>query len=436
MWSFLIGSIFLLIQKKGRTTSLQRKFYEGTLAWILVIIVSAIPFILSSTQISYVDALFESASGVTTTGATVLSNLQEKPQSILLWRCILNAVGGLGVLIISAALLSIIGVNNIERNKSQRKTILIIGIYVSIITACSICFKMAGMSWFDAICHALSTSSTAGFANYDNSFAHFNSYKIELIAIIFMILGSLPFTAYIRLLSGKIREFIKNEQIRLFFIIVLSFSALAAYGVYLYSWDIEKTVRYSLFNIVSVITTTGFSNTDYTLWNIGIIELTILFSMFIGGCANSTTGGIKMLRILILSKNLKAHISRLLHKNKSQTIIVNGKEVKEGMLESVTAFFFLYIMLLILFSILMGITGLDLVTSISAAAAALTNTGPGLGIIVGPAGNYFSLPISSKLFFIIAMIIGRLELFTVLIFVILITNEDTAPLSKNHPKSK
>ena len=416
--SFMLGVVFLIMGEKKSSVSVKRSFSSSILGLISFTLMSSLPFRVNNPSVTFTDSFFEAMSGITTTGATVFDNLHLLPHSILLWRSMLHLVGGLGVIIVSLILLSVTNLAEIHTStRRYNKLYQVSGVYMVLVVLCSVAYYFSGMSVFDSFCHAASTVATAGFANYDESFAYFNNPLIEFFAIFFIVLSSLPFTSYTRLIQTKSISAFRTEQIFFFFIISASISFLMYNIITSHITDITEyhAWRYSSFITASMISTTGFGLVDYEAWNISSLQILILFTMFIGGCTGSSAGGIKTLRLLVLIKTLRLHVMQ--HLNPSDNCIkVDGKVISNDFIFSIVAFFFIYIITFAFLALLLSLTGIDFITSISAAASSITNSGPGLGTIIGPAGNYASFPIYAKWLYITGMFLGRLEIISVITF--------------------
>ena len=427
--TFFIGLVLFFSFKREKIKIDVRQAFVLTLfSWLLIAFFGSIPFIYVSTSLSYTDAFFESVSGITTTGATVINNLDSLSEGILIWRALLQWFGGIGIIVLAIAILPTLQIGgmqllHMEHDDPYEKTlpkinqfvleIFVLYIFLSIF--CSILYYFAGMSGFDSIIHAMTTISTGGFSSHDQSFAYFNSSNIEIISVIFMIIGSLPFVVYLQFLHGQKSLIVKDEQIKLFFIILLLIIFLTTiWLVYSRSMPVNISIRLAFFNITSILTGTGYTTNNYSTWgSFGLVIMLII--MFIGGCAGSTTGGIKIFRLQLLFRGAKAQIKKLTHPHAVLLMRFNGKTVTENTYNSIMGFFFMYIFIFILSSISLSFFNLDFLTSFSAAASAISNVGPGIGSIIGPNGNYSSLNDGAKWILSITMLIGRLEIFTILV---------------------
>ncbi len=431
----LLFSITLLILGKPEKLLPQQVVIITTMSWIMATIFSSLPFYISG--FSFTDAFFEAMSGITTTGATILTNIEEQKKSILMWRAILHGIGGIGIMITGIVIMPLFkGINNAKLFHAESSEMSTLGstkkisthitlVYLFILLCCITLYKIAGMNFFDAICHGISTVSTGGFANYSDSFTHYTSYFINYIAIIFMISGSIPFLLYIRLIKGDF-AILSDEQVRWLFKIILIFSipvmidAKATMNLHTTENVLINSFNLALFNTTSLLTSTGFIKGDYTFWNIGVTSVVLFCLAFCGGCSGSTTGGIKIFRIIILIKHSLYSIRQVLSPNKIEVIQINKCKLDMKEINSAYSFFFIFITVHFLSAIPLAFSGLNFTTSISATAAAITNSGPGIGNIIGPYGNYATLTNLSKFILSFLMILGRLEVLTVMAFTILL----------------
>ncbi|MGR3660567.1 MAG: TrkH family potassium uptake protein [Paracoccaceae bacterium] len=405
--------------------TIQQTFLLTTGVWVALPIFGAIPFVLGGTEARYVDAFFEAMSGLTTTGSTVFSGLETLPKGLLFWRALMQWFGGIGIIVVAMVFLPELRVGGMQIFRSEgfdtqgkilpRATEIssrISVIYFTLTIICAFTYVGFGMNPFDAATHAMTTVATGGFANYDASFAAFNP-GVEYAAVVFMMLAALPFVRYVQLLSGTARPLLTDPQIRAFFGTALVVIVLMA----LWQWTnspnpTEISFRKSLFNVVSILTGTGYASADYMTWGAFPIAL-FFFIGLIGGCAGSTACSVKIFRYQLLFSSIKAQVNRIHSPHGLFTPRYGGRRVSEDVLTSVMAFFVLFIVTLGVVAVLLATTGLDFITSISGASAALANIGPGLGDIIGPAGNFSSLNDSAKWILAVAMLIGRLELMAV-----------------------
>jgi trk system potassium uptake protein TrkH len=365
-------------------------------------------------------------SGITTTGSTIISNLNEMPKSILLWRAILQWLGGIGIIIMAITLMPIMNVGGMQlfkvsNNDSSEKilpkskeiALRLIYIYLSLTLLCGIAYKIFGMSFFDSLTHSMTTIATGGFSNYNESIGFFNSVSIEISAMIFIILGSLPFIAYIKFISGNKKILYNDSQIKSFFkIIIFSIVILSVYLVI--GKSDEFSFRSVFFNIISILTGTGYVNAEFDTWGSFTLIL-FLGLMFIGGCAGSTTCGIKIFRIQILYLFIANQLKKIIYPKGIFVLKYDQNPIDNKFIASIISFIYMYLVIFFILTVLLSLTGLDFVTSISGAATSISNVGPGLGSIIGPNGNFSTLPDISKWILTLGMILGRLELFAILV---------------------
>ena len=424
------GSLVIINRNVDLKISLKEGFIITVVSWLLITFLSAVPFIYTKVNLNIIDALFESMSGVTTTGATVLSNLNNLPKGILIWRAFLQWLGGIGIVVIALFILPFLRVGGMQLfhlegddpyDKSLPKISSVIKrifiIYVTLTVILVFLYYIFGMVFFDAIVHSFTTISTGGFSSYDESFAIFNN-KILFIGIIFMFLGSLPFLVLVQTTKNNFFAVFKDHQIRVFFYILLSSILI----IYFFAYNfIDGNYTYKFitvcFNTISIISGTGFISDNFEDWG-NYASVLFLLLMFIGGCAGSTTGGLKIFRFQIIFKYISLHFKRMLKPHIVLAGYFNGKKISETTYESVMTFFILYIITFSSSALLLSFSGLDFLTSISAAASAISNVGPGLGNIIGPEGNYSSLSNYSKIILTITMFLGRLEMLTILVLIL------------------
>ncbi|MFV2001983.1 MAG: TrkH family potassium uptake protein [Paracoccaceae bacterium] len=421
------GGLLALACANGVTDrmTIQQTFILTTGVWVVLPIFGAIPFLIGATGAPYVDAFFEAMSGLTTTGSTVFSGLEELPRGLLFWRALLQWFGGIGIIVVAMVFLPELRVGGMQIFRSEgfdtigkilpRATEIasrISVIYFGLTIAAAITYIGFGMTPFDAVTHAMTTLATGGFANYDSSFAGFGA-GIEYAAVVFMLLAALPFVRFVQLMSGNARPLLADSQIRMFLLIAATLIVLMALWQFnTAAASPETSFRKSLFNVVSIITGTGYSSANYMNW--GAFPVAAFFFIgLVGGCAGSTSCSIKIFRYQLLFSSIKAQVRRIHSPHGLFSTRYAGRRVTDDVLSSVMAFFVLFIVSLGLIAVLLAMTGLDFITSISGAAAALANVGPGLGPTIGPAGNFASLNDTAKWILAAAMLIGRLELMAV-----------------------
>ncbi len=424
---FVGVSMMLTTRASLSSFSVRQAFVMTNLAWFVIAAFGALPFQFSELELDATDAFFESMSGVTTTGATVIVGLDFAPPGILLWRAILQWLGGIGIIVMAVAILPMLQVGGMQMfrveafdtDKVLPRAAQIAGgiaiIYVFLTAMAAIILWSVGMSGFDAVTHSMTSIATGGFSTYDASVGHFDKPAIDWAMSAIMVLGSIPFVLYLRVVRGDLRPVFADTQVRWFLAILAIAILLIAF--WLVRSDLMRpldALRYSTFNVISVMTGSGFATADYGLWGSFVVAMMFVL-MFIGGCAGSTTCGIKIFRLQVLYATAQAQIHRLMQPNGVFFAYYNKKPIPDPVATSVMSFFFLFAACFALLAVGLGLTGLDFITAVSGAASAIANVGPGLGDIIGPGGNYATLPDSSKLLLCLGMLLGRLELFTVLI---------------------
>ncbi len=430
--SIIFGVLFFITNlDHDKKISLPQAFLLTALSWISIAIFGSLPFIFSSLDLSITDSFFESMSGITTTGSTVIISLDDAPKSILLWRAMLQWLGGIGIIVMAITLMPIMNVGGMQLfkisdqysgekilPKSKEITIRLIVIYILLTSICALFYKIFGMKFFDSLTHSMTTIATGGFSNYNESIGFFNSAKIEITSMIFILLGSIPFISYIKFVNGDKRVFFTDTQIKSFFkIIFISILILFLYLSIKQENIFNINIRAISFNVISILTGTGYVTQDFDQWgNFSLIFFLIL--MFIGGCAGSTTCGIKIFRIQILYLFVINQLKRLIYPRGIFVIKYGKSNIDDKFMSSVISFIFLYVVIFFILTSILSLTGLDFVTSISGAATSISNVGPGLGDIIGPNGNFSSLSNASKWALSLGMILGRLELFAILVLFI------------------
>ena len=425
--TIIFGILFFLSNlDHDKKLNLQQAFLLTALSWLSIAVFGSLPFIFSDADFSITNAFFESMSGITTTGSTIIPNLENTPKGILLWRALLQWLGGIGIIVMAITLMPIMNVGGmqlfkISNNDSSEKilpkskeiALRLIYIYSSLTFLCAFSYKILGMNIFDSLTHSMTTIATGGFSNYNESIGFFDNPYIEISAIIFIILGSLPFIAYIKFLSGDKKIFFSDIQIQTFIkIIVISIIILSIYLTINNSTQIN--LRSIIFNVVSILTGTGYVNAQFDNWGAFAIIIFLLL-MFIGGCAGSTTCGIKIFRIQILYYFISNQLKKIIYPKGIFVLKYNQSPVDNKFISSIISFIYMYLIIFFIITALLSLTGLDFITSISGAATSISNVGPGLGSIIGPNGNFSSLPDISKWILTLGMILGRLELFAILV---------------------
>jgi trk system potassium uptake protein TrkH len=392
---------------------------------------AALPFTWSGLGLSYTDAYFEAMSGLTTTGSTVIVGLDHAPPGILFWRGFLQWLGGLGIVVMAVAVLPMLQVGGMQLFRAEAfdtpDKILpraaqisgsLTGLFIALTAACAICYGLAGMQVTDAVIHAMTTVATGGFSTRDSSIGGFQSPAVEWVSVAFMIAGSLPFLLYIRAVQGQPMAMIRDEQVRAFFGLLLALVVLAWF-----SEDQESAhagavrFREAVFNVTSIMTGTGYASVDYGLWG-PLAQGVFLTATFIGGCAGSTSCGMKVFRVVVIFEDIRQHARRIVYPSGVFVKRYNNRPLPDNVSAAVLSFIFLFLACFCAISVLLSLVGLDAVTAISGAATAISNVGPGLGPIIGPVGNFATLPDAAKWLLAAGMLIGRLEVFTVLVLFI------------------
>ena len=428
--TIFIGILFILANlEKEFKLNLRQTFLFSSLAWVMVATFGSLPFLLSAQNFNFSDAFFESMSGITTTGATIISDLDNSPKSILLWRAIMQWLGGIGIVVMAITILPLLKVGGMQLFKMEGpdstekilpRTVevaaIIISTYIVLTFFCGFFYWLFGMTIFDSVCHAMTTIATGGFSTHNDSIGFFKNSNIEIVASIFIILGSIPFISYLKFAQGNRKVFFQDVQIKgLIYLLSVSIIVMFIYLLFInYETGILDKIRISSFNVISILSGTGYVTDDFGLW--GKFSLIFfLLLMFIGGCAGSTACGIKIFRLQMLLIFLKNQIKKLISPNSVIITKYNNQKISDNFINSVIIFIFTFLFIFLIIAMLLSITGLDFITSISGAASSISNVGPGLGEIIGPNGNYKNIPDISKWILSAGMLLGRLELFAVLV---------------------
>ena len=430
--TIVFGVLFFLSNlDHNKNIDLPQTFVLTALSWLSIALFGSLPFIFSDLSLNFTDAFFESMSGITTTGSTILTDIDNTPKGILLWRAILQWLGGIGIILMAITLMPIMNIggmqlfkissnDNAEKilPKSKEVSLRLIVIYSCLTFVCALFYKLFGMNYFDSLTHSMTTIATGGFSNYNDSIGHFNNALIEINAIIFVILGSIPFITYIKYLNGDKKVFYKDAQIN-FFIKTIIISVLVIF-IFLLFKNIKSEsflLRQVIFNVVSILTGTGYVTTNYSDWG-SFPLMFFLILMFIGGCAGSTACGLKIFRIHILYKFFVIQLKKFIYPRGVFVLKYGDSVLNEKFISSIISFVFLYIIIFFIITTLLSISGLDFITAVSGAATSISNVGPGLGGMIGPNGNFSSLPDFSKWVLSTGMILGRLELFAIIVLLI------------------
>lgn len=427
--TFFSGLIIWLSFRKYENKQLGKR--EGyiivTFSWVVISIFGALPFVIHGAIPAYSNAFFETISGFTTTGATILTDIEVMPKGLLFWRSLTHWIGGMGIIVLTIAILPVFGIGGMQlyaaempgptkdkihpRIKETAKRLW--GIYVILTFSETILLMFGGMNLFDALCHAFGTMATGGFSTKNTSIAGFSPY-IQYVITIFMIIAGTNFTLHYLAIKKKYSKVFSNEEYKYYLFLIAAVTIVISVFLIIHDqYGIENSFRNALFQVVSIITTTGYITSDYLLWP-GYLWFLIFLLMFTGGCAGSTGGGIKVIRQLLLIKNSSLELRRLIHPMAVIPVRLNKKPISSNIIFNVLAFFLIYMIIFALGSLIMSSMGLDYETAIGSVAATLGNIGPAIGK-VGPVENYDGVPLMGKWFLSFLMLLGRLELFTVLI---------------------
>lgn len=428
--TLFIGAALVLANRGAdfRALTMRQVFMLTTLAWTTTSAFAALPLAFSALDLSLADAVFEAVSGITTTGSTVITGLDSAPPGILLWRGILQWLGGIGIIVTGVAILPVLSVGGMQlfRSESSDRSEKVLprsaqiasaigGVYVGLTLACLLTYWWLGMTLFEATVHAMTTVATGGYSTSDASIGHFASPGIEWAATLFMAAGGVPFVLYLQALRGRPGPLVRDIQVR-WYLAVLAVASLllAAWLVRVQAVEPLEAMRSAAFTAASIMTGTGYASTDYGQW--GTFPIILLFFLkCTGGCTGSTTGGIKMFRFVVLYQVARMQMARLVQPSIVFKMTYNGRAIGEETAISVMAFFFVFAVSFTTVAGLLAALGLDYLTAMSASVTALANVGPGLGPIIGPAGHFGDLPEAAKWVLSAAMLLGRLELFTVLV---------------------
>lgn len=422
-------SLLVIVTTRGRraTFSLRFGFLLVNVLWVATTIVSALPFMLSGLHASLADAVFESVSGLTTTGSTVLSGLDSMPRGLLMWRSVTQWLGGIGIIAMGVLLFPFLQVggmqfyrmeSSVQSDKPVAKfaefSRALVLIYVVITLANIVCYMFAGMDLFDAVNHAMTTISTGGYSTHDKSMAYFGR-PVHVVAMVFMFIGAMPFVVFLRALVSKDIRKAYDPQITGLLVIFALFTLLLTGSAMLFSHvGAGEVALDALFNVISVVTTTGFVSADYSQWG-PLAIAAIVVATFLGGAAGSTAGGVKTYRLIILFQSLRVALKELLYPHGVFVVRYDGRKVTDRAVRSITLFLAMYVVILLVMTMALAATGLDLETSLSGSLTALTNTGPGIGSVIGPVGNFATLSDPAKWVLSLGMLAGRLEIMTVLV---------------------
>ncbi len=408
--------------------SLQQAFLLTALVWVVLTAFAALPFLFCERHLSVTDAFFEAMSGITTTGSTVMTGLDDLPPGLLLWRAVLQWLGGLGIIVMALSLLPILRIGGMQMFRVEafetegkimsRAAQLSAGISIVMILltfVLAIALWLAGMTVLEASVHAMTTMATGGYSTSDASVGYFDSALIEGLITVGMVMGGIPFILYLKIVRGDRRSFLMDGQVRWYLSILFCVTIAVALWLWLKNdFALFQALRYSSFNVVSIMTGTGFASIDYGLWGTFAVGV-MFFLMFVGGCYGSTACGIKIFRFQILFAAATAHIRRLVQPHGVFTPMFNRRPISDDVITSVLSYFVMFGATFAVITLGLNLLGLDFVTAMSGAGTAMSNVGPGLGPIIGPAGTFKSLPDAAKWLLVVGMLVGRLEVFTILV---------------------
>ncbi|MEM6620984.1 MAG: TrkH family potassium uptake protein [Pseudomonadota bacterium] len=423
------GVVLAMATRSGRGRTLDRReaLILTVMVWVVLPVFGALPFVFSAPYAGYTDAFFEAMSGLTTTGATVFEDLENQPRGMLLWRAMLQWFGGVGIVVVAMVFLPALKIGGMQFFRSEGFDLLgdilpraaetatqISGIYAALTVGCILGYAAAGMSAFDAICHAMTTVSTGGLGNYDDSFTGMPA-AAQYVAVVFMALAALPFLRLMQATRGNVQPLWRDSQVRAFFGVIATVAAvLVIWRVTQADRPLEEAFRRSLFNVTSILTGTGYSVGDFFRW--GSFATAIFFILaLIGGCAGSTSCSAKVFRYQILFASLLVQLRRVHTPHGVHPLRYQGRTVDPDVLSSVMAFFVIFIVSIALWAVLLSLNGMDTLSAVSGAVAALGNVGPGLGPDIGPAGNYADVEPAAKWILAFGMVLGRLEFLSVLV---------------------
>jgi len=421
------GLIFFKFTSAKGILRTKEGFGIVTFGWIFIVLFGMLPFLFSGSITSFTDAFFESMSGFTTTGATILTDIESVPEGILLWRAMTQWIGGMGIIVFSLAILPYLGVGGMQlfkaevpgptpdrlkpRIKETAKTLWMVYLILSISE--TVLLMVGGATLFDAICHTFTTLATGGFSTHTESIGYFNSIYIDMVIIFFMFCAGTNFSLHYHGLRGNIKEYFKNKEFKIYVLITFTAVLIIAIDIYSHYGSIGETLRFSSFQAVSIGTTTGYGTADYEQWS-HLSQFVLFMLMFIGGCAGSTGGGAKVIRFMILIKQSIVEMKKIIHPMAIFSTRLDKKSISTDIITNVLVFLLIFVGSFVIASIIMMALGLDMISAFGSVAASLGNIGPGLGM-VGPSDNYASIPVVGKWVLSFCMLLGRLEFYTVLV---------------------
>ncbi len=425
------GGLLMLPRPRSRTLVARDGFVIVGLGWILLSLLGALPFVFSGSIPHYYDAVFETASGLSTTGASVVTDIPAMPRGDLFWRLFTHWIGGMGVLVFIMAVLPMSGEHSMHIMRAEvpgpsvgklvprvRKTAMTLYlIYIGLTLLEAVFLLFGGMSFYDALLHACATAGTGGFSTNPASIGGFGSVYIEIVVTVFMLLFGINFNLYFLLLIGRWKDVLKNEELHWFFGIVAGSVLLLAAGITKIYGSFGTALRHASFNTATLISTTGFGTVDFTDWP-EYCKWILILLMFCGGCAGSTGGGIKLSRLMILGKASLAELKQMVRPRSVVRVQMDGKRIEGGTVRAAFLFINVYMVLLLFFAFMVSLDGFDVATCFTAALSCLSNIGPGMTKLIGPAGSFAIFSPRTKLFLTLAMLLGRLEIYPILVLLI------------------
>jgi trk system potassium uptake protein TrkH len=428
--TFLAGLVLYFFTKSQKKIELKHRdgFAVVTISWLVMAFFGALPYIISDVAPSFTDAYFESMAGFTTTGASVLSNLEEIPSGILLWRSMTQWMGGMGIIVFSLAILPMLGAGGMQLFKAEvpdigveklRPRIIDMAkslwyIYAGLTVILGLLLFIAGMSLFDAVCHSFTTMATGGFSTKNASIAYFDNSYIDVIITVFMFLAGINFSLHFYALRGEISRFPKSSEFKFYCTVVIIAVSVVALNIILSNgYSFTAALRYASFQVVSIMTTTGYVTADYEGWPV-LTQMLLLSLMFFGGMVGSTGGGMKQVRILLMFKQAYRELYHLIHPHALSVLKLDDKSVPKETLGGIWGFLFLFILISVVATLFMTALGVDIITSASTVISSMSNVGPALGD-AGPTDNYSAIPVAGKWLLSFCMLIGRLEIYTVIL---------------------
>ncbi len=431
--TFLAGGLLFFMTRRQKRRELRHRegFAVVTFSWLVISLCSAFTYMISGTVTNFTDAYFESMAGFTTTGSSVLSNLEGIPHGILMWRSLTQWMGGMGIIVFSLAILPMLGAGGMQLFKAEvpeigveklKPRIIDMSkslwyIYTGLTALLAVSLMVSGMSAFDALCHAFTTMATGGFSTKSASIAHFNSAAIDIVITIFMFLAGVNFSLHFYALRGKMKKVVKSTELRFYCsVVAISIMLVSGYLIREGNMGLTEALRYSSFQVVSIVTTTGYATADYETWPI-FTQMLLLSLMFFGGMVGSTGGGMKQVRILLMLKQAYREMYHLIHPHAMSVLKLDERNVPKETLGGIWGFLFLYILIGVFASLLLTGMGVDMITASSTVISSISNVGPALGS-AGPAENYAMIPVAGKWVLILCMLTGRLEIYTVILIFI------------------